>query len=205
MVMKLKNIIERIVGNDLLHLKFLNTLSFMENCGARKISSFEDPWTVNTMVLKHAAEEHRHAYYLKKQLTKIVPGTAISFRPTHLIAPLESRFYLNRLDVLTSRYLKNELMVRGRDLAYAAYLFVTYAIELRADSLYPLYQQALTQAASRVTVKSIMLEEAGHLQEMLAQLSAFSPDWSTHAARIVAIENELFDKWLLGMQEEICQ
>ena len=43
----------------------------MENAGAKKISASEDKEKVSLIILKHAAEEHRHAYYLKKQIAKI--------------------------------------------------------------------------------------------------------------------------------------
>jgi hypothetical protein len=57
-------------------------------------------------------------------------------------------------------------------LRFAAYLLVTYAIEVRADEFYPIYQDALDNAAgSKVNVKSIILEEEGHLEEMINQLA----------------------------------
>lgn len=201
--MTLQQLFALIISNDEHHAKFLNTLSFMENTGARKISASEHPETVTTMILKHAAEEHRHAYYLKKQLGKVKAGICPTYSRKELIAPAESYFYLNKLDVYTCRYLKNELGLTGTDLRYAAYLFVTYAIELRADDLYPIYQTALSQLKSKITVKSIILEEVGHLEEMIAQLEAFSPDWGLHAAKILAIENNLFTKWISALKEEI--
>ena len=66
----MQKILTSIVSDNNLHCKWINTLSYMENCGARKISACEQPQTVQLMQLKHAAEEHRHAYYLKKQLLK---------------------------------------------------------------------------------------------------------------------------------------
>ena len=60
-----------IVADNMLHARWLNTLSLMENTGARKISASEDPATVTYIILKHAAEEHRHAFYLKKQIEKV--------------------------------------------------------------------------------------------------------------------------------------
>jgi hypothetical protein len=47
------------------------------------------------------------------------------------------------LDVDVCRYLKKELNLSGAELRFAAYLLVTYAIEVRADELYPIYQDAL--------------------------------------------------------------
>ena len=52
------------------HAKWLNTLSFLENCGARKIAACEHPTLVKEEMLKHAAEEFRHAHHLKRQIDK---------------------------------------------------------------------------------------------------------------------------------------
>jgi hypothetical protein len=194
--MSLKSILETIVNDNTLHSKWLNTLSFMENAGAKKISASEHKEDVNLIILKHAAEEHRHAYYLKKQLEKLEGGLCKTYKSHELLTPDHTRFYLNALDIAVCRYLKKEFGLAGFDLKFAAYLFVTYAIEVRADELYPVYQEVLTQAHSRVTVKSIILEEEGHLEEMLNQLKAFSTDWEHHAEIVVKIEQEMFDKWI---------
>jgi hypothetical protein len=194
--MSLKSILETIVNDNTLHSKWLNTLSFMENAGAKKISASEHKEDVNLIILKHAAEEHRHAYYLKKQLEKLEGGLCKTYKSHELLTPDHTRFYLNALDIAVCRYLKKEFGLAGFDLKFAAYLFVTYAIEVRADELYPVYQEVLTQASSRVTVKSIILEEEGHLEEMLNQLKAFSTDWEHHAEIVVKIEQEMFDKWI---------
>lgn len=192
-----------IVAHPNLHAKWLNTLSLMENTGARKISASEDTETVTYIILKHAAEEHRHAFYLKKQLEKLGENLCPTYAAKYLLAPRESRFYLNRLDVEVSRYLKTELGLIGKKLRFAAYLLVTYAIEVRADELYPIYQEVLSEAESKVNVKSIILEEEGHLEEMLNQLRQFSQDWEKHAAKAVAIEAALFENWLLSLEKEV--
>jgi hypothetical protein len=194
--MTLKSILEIIVNDNVLHAKWLNTLSYMENAGAKKISASEHKEDVNLIILKHAAEEHRHAYYLKKQLEKLEGGLCKTYKSHELLTPNHTRFYLNALDIAVCRYLKQEFNLSGFDLKFAAYLFVTYAIEVRADELYPVYQEVLSQAGSRVTVKSIILEEEGHLEEMLNQLKSFSADWEHHADLVVKIEQEMFDKWI---------
>ena len=194
--MPLKSILETIVSDNILHAKWLNTLSFMENAGARKISASEHKETVNLIILKHAAEEHRHAYYLKKQLDKLDGGLCKTYKSEELLTPNHTRFYLNALDIAVCRYLKQEFNLSGFELKFAAYLFVTYAIEVRADELYPVYQEVLTQAGSKVTVKSIILEEEGHLEEMLNQLKSFSTDWEYHAELVVKIEQAMFEEWI---------
>jgi hypothetical protein len=200
--MDLANILPVIINDNYLHARFLNTLSLMENTGARKISASEDPLTVTYIVLKHAAEEHRHAFYLKKQIEK-TGCDCPTYEPQYLLASWSSRFYLNQLDIDVCRYLKNELGLKGKELRFAAYLLVTYAIEVRADELYPIYQQALDDAGSKVNVKSIILEEEGHLEEMINQLKGFSAIWRSHANKAVEIESNLFSVWGQALLQEV--
>jgi rubrerythrin len=201
--MNIKPILENIVKDNTLHAKWLNTLSYMENAGAKKISASEHKENVNLIILKHAAEEHRHAYYLKKQLDKLDGGLCKTYTNEELLTPNHTKFYLNALDVAVCRYLKQHFNLSGYELKFAAYLFVTYAIEVRADELYPVYQEVLTDAGSRVTVKSIILEEEGHLEEMLNQLKTFSADWEKHAEIVIKIEQEMFENWILQLNKHI--
>ncbi|SDL80142.1 hypothetical protein [Pedobacter antarcticus] len=193
--MTLTALLQHIIQHDSLHAKLLNTLSLLENIGARKISASENAHTTTLMVLKHAAEEHRHAYYLKKQITRLGIRENPTYHPDYLIAPIASKHYLQLLDLKTSRYLRDRLHLHGAELKFAAYLLVTYAIEVRADQLYPVYQAALQQAGSKVSVRSIIVEEQGHLEEMIIQLKEFSVDWESHAAYICAIEEQLHTGW----------
>ncbi|PSK91098.1 hypothetical protein [Taibaiella chishuiensis] len=189
-----------IVADDELHARWLNTLSLMENTGARKISRYEHPVHTNITVLKHAAEEARHAYYLKKQIGKLGEGLCPDYSFDSLLAPVQSHHYLRQLDLQACRYLYGK-GYSGRSLHDGAYILVTYAIEVRADELYGVYQEVLNQAGSRVNVKSIILEEAGHLEEMTRMLEQFSPDWAGIAADICTLEHLLFEKWMTAIRQ----
>lgn len=203
--MEFHHLLKKIVQEGNTHAKWLNTLSFMENAGARKISKCEHPTLVSQIQLKHAAEEHRHAYYLKKQIGKINPELCKTYESTELLAPIATSQYLHSLDIKACRYLQKAFNLDKTDIKYAAYLFVTYAIEVRADELYPVYQQVLTEASSKIMVKSIILEEEGHLEEMIHQLNEFSPDWKHHADYILAIEKELYQEWINAITQEVAQ
>lgn len=203
--MEFHHLLKRIVQDGSTHAKWLNTLSFMENAGARKISKCEHPTLVSQIQLKHAAEEHRHAYYLKKQIGKIDPELCKTYESTELLAPIATSQYLHSLDIKACRYLQKAFNLDKTDIKYAAYLFVTYAIEVRADELYPVYQQVLTEASSKIMVKSIILEEEGHLEEMIHQLNEFSPDWKHHADHILTIEKELHKEWMNAITEEVAR
>lgn len=199
----MQKILTSIVSDNNLHCKWINTLSYMENCGARKISACEQPQTVQLMQLKHAAEEHRHAYYLKKQLLKFDTENCKTYAANDMLASLYTRQYLHQLDIKSSRFIKEIYQLEGEELRYASYLFVTYAIEVRADELYPIYQNILTELKSKVMVKSIILEEEGHLEEMTAQLEEFDTDWKTKAELILAIEDKLFIEWFEAISKEV--
>jgi len=83
--MEFNNLLSVIINNNQLHTRWLNTLSLMENTGARKISASEDPETVTYIILKHAAEEHRHAFYLKKQIEKVEAGNCPTYANDYLL------------------------------------------------------------------------------------------------------------------------
>jgi hypothetical protein len=202
--MNLQEIFQNIIKDDNLHARFLNTLSLMENTGARKISASEHKTKVSYLILKHACEEARHAFYLKKQISKIAKlGDFPTYENAYLVAPFASYTYLHSLDIQVCRYLKQTLNLSGEALKYAAYLLVTYAIEVRADELYPIYQNALDEAKSKVNVKSIIVEEEGHLAEMIEQLKSFSPNWEIQANKACEIEKGLFEVWALALVKEI--
>lgn len=199
------NLLEKIVQHDGTHAKWLNTLSFMENAGARKISACEHPTKVDLIQLKHAAEEHRHAYYLKKQIGKIDPELCKTYEKNELLASIATKQYLHSLDIKTCKYLQTVFQLTKEELKYAAYLFVTYAIEVRADELYPVYQEILTKTSSKIIVKSIILEEEGHLEEMINQLNEFSKDWEIYAENVLNIEKELHNQWINAISQEVLE
>src|SRR6185312_1696056 len=113
MSMELRELLPVIIKDNQLHARWLNTLSLMENTGARKISACENPETVTYIILKHASEEHRHAFYLKKQIEKMDATSCPTYASPYLLAANSSKHYLNQLDVDVCRYLKKELGLKG--------------------------------------------------------------------------------------------
>ena len=202
-VMDLQKLIAQIVAQPELHAKWLNSLSMMENCGARKISASEDARKVDLIVLKHAAEEARHAYYLKSQIRKLDYDGCKTYQSHELLAPIKSFQYLHRLDALICRYLKQEFGFAGAQLKYASYLLVTYAIEVRADDLYPVYEEVLKQDGGKISVRMIIIEEEGHLEEMINQMDSFFGDWKEHGEFALNLEGLLFDSWIVSLSKQV--
>jgi hypothetical protein len=199
----MEQLLNKLVGEPELHCRWLNTLSMMENTGAKKIKRCEHPVFVSEIILKHAAEEARHAYYLKKQIRKIDNDACPTYEYKYLLAPKSSYAYLNQLDVDACRYLISNYGYKNEKLKYAAYLLVTYAIEVRADDLYPRYQKVLNEKVSPVNVRNIITEEEQHLFEMKKGLQAFSDDWEKMRDDICEIENNLFERWINELEKEV--
>lgn len=185
------------VSCDELHAKWINTLSFMENCGARMIAACEHPTLVREEMLKHASEEFRHAHHLKRQLSKVSSSGMKTYSVPFILGGFSTLHYLKTLDLKISRYLKG-CGLSANTIKEAAYLLVTYAIELRAGELYGLYDEVLRTSRSKVAVKSILLEEEEHLNEMIEGLKRL-PSGFTHARYACAIEGELCQKWLYAL------
>ncbi len=191
---QIEQLLTVIVNDNALHAKWLNTLSFLENCGARKIAACEHPTRVKEEMLKHASEEFRHAHYLKRQIPRVTTVSMETYSLSSMLGGINTLHYLTALDLKASRYLMS-LGLSKHAIRDAAYLIVTYAIELRAEELYPIYDRVLRKSGSKVTVKSILLEEKEHLEEMKEGLERL-PSGFIHAGHICSIESELCRRWL---------
>lgn len=191
--------LEEIILSPCLHAKWLNTLSYLENCGARKIARCEHPTKVKQEILKHAAEEFRHALFLKNQIQKItdpLPTYALS----SLLGNHETLFYLEKLNIQICRLLSTfELSVQS--MKEYAYLLVTYSIECRAQELYPLYESLLRKHQIPIYVKSVILEEEEHLEEMQRELAKLS-DSAFLSEQALSIESFLCTEWVSALRKE---
>lgn len=193
----LQQILPLLVVSPDSHAKWLNTLSFLENCGARKIAACEHPTLVKEEMLKHAAEEFRHAHHLKRQIQKIFATPMDTYALPYLLGGIKTLHYLPALDLHASRILKQRGLSPSA-IKQAAYLLVTYAIERRAEELYPLYDNVLRRFCSPVTVKSILLEEQEHLADMCEGLQQLT-DGHNLATQVCAIEGQLCNAWLTAI------
>lgn len=154
-------------------------------------------------MLKHAAEEFRHAYYLKRQIVKVLPDQMVTYSSPLMLGGKTTVHYLKTLDLHICRYFKTEGLAWQR-LKEAAYLFVTYAIEKRAEELYPIYEEILRNTHSQVYLKAIIFEEQTHLEEMKECMEKF-PLGNIHAHYVCSLESHLCKQWLQAIAEEICQ
>lgn len=192
---QIQALMQRFVSDSALHGRWLNTLSCMENCGARQMAACEHPTLVREEMLKHAAEEFRHAHYLKAQIARVTDEALPNYRPKYLLGGLRSLQYLKALDTAICRQLKLHWKLKGARLREAAYALTSYAIERRAEELYPSYQAALKKLKSPISVSNIIKEEAHHLEEMIEAVDGLENGWEM-AEMACGLEGELCQAWL---------
>jgi hypothetical protein len=62
-----ESILKKIVNDATTHAQFLNTVSLLEHIGSRKILITQSNQNSSEFILSHAAEEARHALFLKRK------------------------------------------------------------------------------------------------------------------------------------------
>ena len=196
---QLTDLLNKIIDNRELHERWLATLSYLENCGARKISAFLPSGDVDLTLLKHAAEEARHAWFFKKQIGRIAPEIKANYA---LLGGLSGRRYLNALDVGACRAVKRVLGHEGRALKHRAYLLTTLAIEERAAVFYPFYNEMLKDKGIRISLSSVIKEEDQHLADIEAEC-ALMGDLGPITDEVRDLEKRLYNRFIAKVAEEI--
>lgn len=170
--------LDDVIKDRAAHAKFMNMLSMLEHMGSRKImvSQMHKGDTLSEDTLKHLAEEARHAYFFKRQAERAAGHSLDGWTDENTTARVPALMYFGRMDAGISKIVGDE----------AAYGWVSLIIELRACWLYTIYQEALEASDYQLSLKSLIAEEDGHLEEMyemcgsdtirLRELSAYETD-----------------------------
>lgn len=190
----LDGLLEAIISDNNLHIQWLRTLSYLENCGARKIAGFQAIFKDNVplSILQHASEESRHAFFMKKQILRL---NADPDAEIPLLGGLKAKNFLHTLDIKILKLLKKEKIIKKDQLFYYAYLLTTYAIEKRAEILYGLYQDQLTSCHSKISIKPIIKEEENHLGEIEAKMKEIPLVWNLKE-KAIEIESSIFSPFI---------
>lgn len=167
------------------HARFLNTLSLLEHIGSRKIMKSRVGDGLSGDVLRHLAEETRHAYFFKHAAEKLARG-ALGFGAAETIAGSAARSYMGRLDASIT----GECDARSE--SSLPYLYMSLIVELRAVWFYRLYQALLSEHKVGISLKSVLAEEELHLDAMLARLADMDAQCMTRVAQFQALEQQRF-------------
>ena len=136
--MSLYDLLKAIVAKPQFHARWLNTISYLEHLGSRKLMKSLDSQKLDLELLQHIAEEARHAYFFKKMLESQFPGVCPTFDRQYLLAGEKAHRYFQNLDHFVDQQ-------HDPDSKHLVYRYVTLAIEIRALDVYQIYQRILKE------------------------------------------------------------
>ncbi|MDI7229657.1 hypothetical protein [Leptospira santarosai] len=193
-VQAIRSFLETIIQEPKRHSRWLNTISFLEHIGSRKILATQSGIGTGEMILRHASEEARHAHFFKRMSERISPGSCPDYQTGNLHCGFSAFLYFQRLDGTVLKNL-NVSGIRGKKRSFLSYLYVTCLIEERADFLYQEYDQILKENQIPVSLKAILKEEEFHLSEMQTALITEDSEYGTRYALLREAEDKNYLKF----------
>lgn len=191
----LKQFLNTVVADPPLHARFLNTISFLEYVGFRKIVKSQPAETLSLTALSHASEEGRHALLLKRLAMQEGGAGFDNYRPESLLCGDQAEEYFQLLDHRCLESLLDHFSeTQARTLTY---FYVTWLVELRALSVYGAYLEVLSQHGRRSPlISGLLAEEDKHLNFVLESLRKMDPCFESRGIELQRLENELYQDFL---------
>jgi hypothetical protein len=188
---RLSDLLDRIIARPRDHARLLNTLSRLEYVGVRKMLKSRRSEDLDIEGLAHMLDETVHALRLKKAALAVAPerDAVNTFAAADTLAGAAGESYLQGVDHSAEVALAD---VSEATRPRANYLLSSAAIEVRAQSFYPIYEARLRASGATVSVAAIMRDEERHLAEMAARLADSLPDWRGRLETVLASEARLF-------------
>lgn len=199
---RLEDLVGRIVADTALHARWLNTFSFLEYVGFRKIVKSQKAVELSAAILGHACEEGRHALLLKKLAVKLGGADFDSYAPEVLLCGEEAEAYFQELDQFCGDAFSDRADAERAKLAYG---YVTWLVERRALDVYGIYRKALGDSEIARKLGSLLAEEDKHLADVEALLEAGDPGFAARAKQFEAVETSLYQGFIGALSKELAQ
>ncbi len=190
--MDFKGILVQLCKVPALNARFINTLSFLEYVGARKILKSQHESLVTYRLINHMLEELRHAQLLKRVALKMSDGKLETYSDDHLLCGQEARRYIQTVDFAPEI-----------EVPWLNYLLTTLMLEERANLIYPDYEPLLAQAGFPGVLKAIVTEEDVHLRDVIRNLGRETSISAYQLNRLREIESEAFQRFADSIEAEI--
>lgn len=198
---KLKPLVEKIIRSPELHARWLNTFSYLEYVGFRKIIKSQTAENLDLETMEHAMEEGRHATYLKKLALKLGGPKFDSYAPDKLLCGSAAEDYFQTLDSSTEAALATDYSDQG--LSRLTYLYVTWLVELRALSVYGFYQEALAAIGLNPPLTGLLAEEDRHLSAVEKELSERDSKFANRSQDLKNQEAALYTKFVDLLERDL--
>jgi hypothetical protein len=199
---RLESLVAKIAADPALHARWLNTFSYLEYVGFRKIVKSQRAEALTAAILGHACEEGRHALVLKKLAVKIGGGEFDSYRPEVLLCGEEAEGYIQGLDQSCEEAFADRSEAERAKLTYG---YVTWLVERRALDVYQTYKKALGETGVARKLTSLLAEEVKHLSDIEALLHASDPEFAAQSKEFQAVEAGLYQNFIDALTRELVQ
>lgn len=199
---KLESFIAKIVADPALHARWLNTFSYLEYVGFRKIVKSQRAETLSATILGHACEEGRHALGLKKLAIKVGGREFDSYAPEVLLCGGEAQAYIQGLDKTCDEAFAQRPDAERARLTYG---YVTWLVEQRALYVYQTYRQVLGETEIARKLTSLLAEEKKHLADIEALLNASDPEFAARSSELRSVEARLYQNFIDSLARELAQ
>jgi len=199
---RLEPLIGAIVADSVLHPRFVNTLSFLEYVGFRKIVKSQRAETLSGRVLSHAVEEGRHALALKKLAIRLGGAEFDAYAPETLICGEEAERYFQDLDEACDEAFAGGPEAERARLAYYA---VSWLVERRALRVYGIYKKALCDAPIIDKLDGMLAEEAAHLSDVESSLFSGDTGFAGKVDQLTALETALYERFVDVLSDHLAR
>ncbi|MGI9548498.1 MAG: hypothetical protein ACR2M7_00750 [Bdellovibrionales bacterium] len=187
-------ILEKIVSDKDLHGLWLNTLSFLEYIGTRKMLKALPASCLNETLLAHINEESRHSLFFKK-LSHKVSGKQFCFAEHEMICSKEAETYFQQIDKEATSFSRSNPILN--------YLYTTYTVELRAILLYSIYSKILKRNEFPFTLNFVLKEEEQHLAAVMQSIKTLDPFAEQNFEELKEFEHRAYFSLLRKLEQKI--
>jgi hypothetical protein len=199
---RLESLIGAVVADPALHARWLNTFSYLEYVGFRKIVKSQRAEGLTAAILGHACEEGRHALGLKKLAVKLGGAEFDSYTTEVLLCGEEAEAYFQELDKACDEAFADR---SNEERAKLTYCYVTWLVERRALDVYGIYKKALGETEIARKLGGLLAEETKHLADVEAVLHTGDPEFSTRSKEFEAVEATLYQNFINALTRELAR
>jgi len=199
---RLEDLVAKIVAEPALHARWLNTFSYLEYVGFRKIVKSQQAEVLTAAILGHACEEGRHALGLKKLAIKLGGAAFDSYAREVLLCGEEANDYFQDLDQFCDEAFADRSPEERVNLAYG---YVTWLVERRALDVYGIYKKALGDSEIARKLGGLLAEETKHLADVETLLQAADPDFAAKSKEFETVETALYQAFLGALSKELAR
>ena len=190
----LLRILEKVISDRNLHSRWLNTLSYLEYIGTRKILKSLPAHILSKAFLDHIYEEARHSLFFKNLAQKVAQKN-LSFKEHELLAPQAGNDYFQRVDHYSVKFSFSNPVI--------SYLYTTYTLEQRALSFYSLYDEMLEKKGFSFSLQSVLNDEKTHLDFVFKKIQKIDPLWESNLEEISHFEHQKYFSFLISLEKTV--